>query len=147
MTKNQTFADFSESLTHLNNTFKSFIRQRLKAHQIDITTEMLLVLRFLWTKNGVNQQEIADAIQKDKASLTYLIDNLTHRNLLQRQGDPTDRRNKLIVLTSDGQKLKKIIEPWIEEIYSGAVKDVKKEELETAISVFKSISKNVKHLE
>ena len=94
-------------------------------------------------KDAVKQQEIADSIHKDKTSLTYLIDNLTRRGLLERKEDSTDRRNKIIVLTEKGKQLQTLIEPWIEELFDSAVVHVSKEELETAIRVFRAVNKGL----
>lgn len=73
--------------------------QKVKEYKLDVTMEMLEVLYVLWNKDNVNQQEIVDKTNRNKASLTSLIDNLTNRGLVERKPDPTDRRNNLIVLT------------------------------------------------
>ena len=143
MTRKELFSDFTESLGQLTASYKTNIRKRFKEHNIDLTTEMLQVLRFLWMKDAVKQQEIADSIHKDKTSLTYLIDNLTRRGLLERKEDSTDRRNKIIVLTEKGKQLQTLIEPWIEELFDSAVVHVSKEELETAIRVFRAVNKGL----
>ena len=43
---------------------------------IDITPEQWTVLYYLWSKDGVTQQELCNATFKDKPSMTRLIDNL-----------------------------------------------------------------------
>ncbi len=66
---------------------KLFMRGKFREHNIDLTFEMLQVLMHLWEREGVNQQELADLLLKDKASLTYLIDNLSKRKLVRRTAD------------------------------------------------------------
>ena len=63
---------------------------------IDITTEQWTVLSCLWNKDKIIQQEICDLTQKDKPSVTRLIDNLEKKNLVRRVLDSSDRRNNLI---------------------------------------------------
>lgn len=140
--KNEYVAAFRHGMVKVNLAFKSFMRNKFKENNIDITFEMLQVLRFLWKKDGVNQQEIADTIIKDKSSLTYLIDNLARRELVQRTEDSHDRRNKIITLTEQGHQLKDVINPWLEEMYQVAAKDVPYELLESAISLFENIHQN-----
>ncbi|WP_242917995.1 MarR family winged helix-turn-helix transcriptional regulator [Pontibacter liquoris] len=118
------------------------MRQKFKAYDVNITFEMLEVLRFLWKKDGINQQEIADAILKDKASLTYLLDNLVRRKLVQRTEDSRDRRNKIITLTKEGQQMKDLILPWITEMYEIAGREIPNELIGSGLLLFESIYRN-----
>lgn len=126
---------FIHLMSKVNSALRTFMRHKFKTHCIDITFEMLQVLRFLWEKDGVNQQEIADAIIKDKASLTYLIDNLVRRKLVKRTPDHQDRRNKIIVLTAGGHQLGQQIIPWLNEMYQIASKGIDSALLQSGISL------------
>lgn len=141
-TQNKNIVDFLHQFSKVTGVMKSFMRQKFKEHNVNITFEMLQVLRFLWDKDGVNQQEIADAILKDKASLTYLIDNLVRRKLVQRREDSHDRRNKIITLTTLGQEMKNKIEPSIEEMYRLASKDIPEGLLDNGLTLFNIIYQN-----
>ncbi|MDR6197708.1 MarR family transcriptional regulator [Siphonobacter sp. SORGH_AS_0500] len=125
--------------------FRQFIQYKLKIAKLDLTFEMLQVLSYLSDKEGVNQQEIANATVKDKASLTYLIDNLTGRELVYRQEDGQDRRNKLIFLTPKAKELLEVtLIPYIEEMYSRLIDNVSNEELKTVIEVINKMTANLK---
>jgi DNA-binding MarR family transcriptional regulator len=141
--KNETFALFTSTMVKAQNELKAFMRNKLKGHNIDLTFEMLQVLIHLWEKQGVNQQELANLLHKDKASMTYLIDNLSKRKLLRRSEDSADRRNKLITLTPAGLALKSLILPWIDELYTVAGKNVTKETLQNGISLFETMYSNL----
>ncbi|MBP1650307.1 MAG: transcriptional regulator, MarR family [Bacteroidetes bacterium] len=143
MTKNQTFSDFTDSLGILKGAFKARIRASFKEHNIPLTTEMLQVMRVLWKKDGVKQQEIADAIFKDKVSIVYLLDNMTKRGLLERREDIADRRNKIIVLTAEGKKMRSIVEPLLNELMADAVRNVSKDDLTKATGIFQTIIKTL----
>lgn len=133
----------ARTIIRVNLAFRQFIQARFKAHNIDLTFEMLQVLACLWQQDGINQQEIADLTVKDKASMTYLIDNLSRRHLVYRQEDGSDRRNKLIYLTEEGKKLKEIIQPWVQEMYVIAGKNMTIEGLNQMISQLETIRINV----
>jgi DNA-binding MarR family transcriptional regulator len=145
-TKNGAFSDFTKAMSMAQSELKSFLRTKFKEHNIDLTFEMLQVLIHLWNKEGVNQQELANLIGKDKASLTYLIDNLAKRDLVQRTEDGDDRRNKIITLKPEGARLKDIIRPWIDEMYTVAGQDVPIELLENGINLFNKIYHNLNKL-
>lgn len=142
--KQNTFTEFSSTVVRTQMAFKYFIRKKFKEHGLDLSFEMLEVLKCLWEREGLKQQEIADYVLKDKASLTLLIDNLTRRNLVKRTEDPNDRRNKLVSLTPEGAALRHTIEPWINEMYQVAGKDVPENLLKEGILLFDRIYLNLK---
>jgi DNA-binding MarR family transcriptional regulator len=141
--KNQEFVEFISGVSKTILSLKTFLRNKIKSSNLDLTFEMLQVLKCLWDKEYTNQQEIANITLKDKASLTYLIDNLSKRNLVVRTEDKSDRRNKLISLTKEGIALKKVIEPWLDEMYSQAGKDISSELLSGGTALFKKINTNL----
>lgn len=147
MTQHESVAAFIHQMTKVNQTLRAFMRRKFKESGINITFEMLQVLRFLWEKNGVNQQEIADTIMKDKASLTYLIDNLVRRKLVRRTTDNRDRRNKIIILTEEGLELKGLINPWIKEMYRKAAGGLDPGSLAEGISLLHRVQQNFRQEE
>lgn len=141
--KNDIFALYTSTMFKVQHEFRAFIRNKFKEQNIDLTFEMLQVLIHLWKKEGINQQELANLLHKDKASMTYLIDNLSKRNLVQRSEDRIDRRNKLITLTPQGLALKNVVRPWIAELYTVAGKNIPEETLQNGIVLFEKIYNNL----
>lgn len=135
-------AKFTKEITLVNLAFKQFLQGKLREHNIDLTFEMMQVLYHLWNRDGINQQEIAMATAKDKASITYVLDNLVKRALVYRQ-EGADRRNKLIFLTTEGKNMKKKVQPWIKALNNTAKNDVAPEQLEELIGVMSKIRKNL----
>ena len=86
-------------------TFRQTIQRILKSNNVDMTFEMLQVMHCLWKEQGVSQQSLAEKTAKDKACLTNLINNLEKKGWVIRQEDCNDRRNKLIYLTPEGEKV------------------------------------------
>ena len=136
--------DFTKLINTVHITFRQFFQQKFKEHNLDLTIEMVQVLRQLWEKDGINQQEIADAVEKDKTSLTYLIDNLSRRNLVERKEDPDDRRNKIIYLTEEGHKLRERLLVFVNEMFELVGKDIPEKEIQDVNKILEKIVKNVK---
>lgn len=109
-----------QSLIKVQSSFRQSIQRNLKKHGVDLTFEMLQTMVFLWRQDGINQQEIATQIFKDKASMTYLINHLETKGLVRRQEDPTDRRNNQIYLTESGKEYGIRVKPILDEIYKTA---------------------------
>lgn len=122
---------------------KQFIQRKVREHGIDLTYEMLQVLTVLWRKGEMNQQDIADNIQKNKASLTSLLDNLAKRGLVQRSEDPTDRRNKIISVTPLGMEYKERFQPVFDEFYETLSKDLSKAKLREAAVLLDQVYRNL----
>ena len=59
----------------------------------------------LWQKDGVNQQELACLLGRNRASVTRMVDLLEKDSFLSRSPDMEDRRVNLIFLTKKGREL------------------------------------------
>lgn len=128
-----------QSLVKVYTSFRLLIQQNMGIIDEDITLEMLHVLIALWRKDGINQQELADRIFKDKSSLSYLLTNLEKRNLIERLTDPLDRRNKLIKLTTKGFDLKAKYAPFIDGILDDLVLKMSPDEVKEYIDQLVSL--------
>lgn len=135
--------DLIDSILNVRLGMKQFIQRKVRDHGIDLTYEMLQVLTVLWRKGKMNQQDIADNIQKNKASLTSLLDNLEKRGLVMRSEDPSDRRNKIISLTPLGLQYRVQFQPIFNEFYETLSKDVSKEKLREIGMLLNQIYKNL----
>jgi DNA-binding MarR family transcriptional regulator len=136
--------ELGRAVIEMRSRSRQFIQSRIKENKLNITYEMLEILICLWEKDGINQQEIADKIIKEKASMTYLIDNLAKRKLVQRQEDVKDRRNKLIYLTTEGKGLQEELLPWAVEMYAGASQTLTAEAIVAATQLIRELTKNIK---
>ncbi len=98
---------FEMSLPYVINRLYWILHHRINkifsASAINISMDQFFVLIFLWQKDGKNQQELAELTQKDKASISRIIDLLEKKQLLKRLPDPGDRRNKLVFLSEKGK--------------------------------------------
>ena len=113
-----------DSIIALRTSLKQYYIQKIKEQQLDITYEMLQVLAALWKNEQMNQQDIAIAIQKNKASVTPLIDNLCKRDLVRRVSDPNDRRNNLIELTVKGDEYRTLLDPVQQDLYRVILQEI-----------------------
>ncbi|TWW01594.1 MarR family winged helix-turn-helix transcriptional regulator [Chitinophaga pinensis] len=109
-----------EVVSNLRDAMRHFVQRRLREQNIDLTFEMLQVINTLSEKGEINQQEIANLLNKDKTSITYLLDNLSKRGLVRRVEDPADRRNKIIHMTDAGRKITDLLTPIVEELHEKA---------------------------
>lgn len=141
--KNTKFTEFIQISVQTQQEYKTYLRRRLKEVDIDLSFETFQVLMILWEEDGVNQQVLADCLHKDKATLTYLLDNLCKKGFVRRKEDPTDRRNKLIFLTKKGIEIEDRVLPMMKNLLETASKDISAEELNAALDLFKKVHMNL----
>lgn len=86
----------------------------------DATWQPLLHLHLLG--DGVRQKDLAASIGIEGPSLVRLLDTLVIKGLIQRSEDGTDRRAKLLRLTTEGQllvaRIQEIAKPLQNELLS-----------------------------
>lgn len=142
--KTEITRQFVHLMFDLRDQLRQFMQKKFKENNIDLTYEMHQIMASLWRKDGIKQQELADRTLKDKASMTFLIDNLSKRELVKRMEDPSDRRNKLIYLTPKGKQMGKKVEPWVTELFTTAGKGFDVSTLRSFIAAVEKMRDNVK---
>lgn len=115
-------------------TFRQAVQKELKRNNVDMTFEMLQIMHSLWTRQGVSQQYLAKKTAKDKACLTNLINNLEKKGWVIRKEDPSDRRNRLICLTPEGEEISNQIKPLINNIYAQVSEKISARQLQSCIN-------------
>ena len=93
------------------------MQKLLRESNAGITFEMLQIMSCLWSEQGISQQTLAERTAKDKACLTNLMSNLERKGYVCRKEDPSDRRNKLVYLTEEGEKFHEWIAPLLADYY------------------------------
>lgn len=109
----------------------------------NVTSEQWTILASLWKKNGQTQQELANIANKNKASITHLIDNMEKRNLVYRQADEGDRRNNFIFLTEEGERLQASLGKIVKKTMKEVTRGIEKKDLKVSRKVLKKIIDNL----
>jgi DNA-binding MarR family transcriptional regulator len=85
--------------------YRRLCQQNLDQVVENLTVDQALTLIVLNKHPGLSQQQIAELVFKDKASLTRIIELLVQKGLLSRALHATDRRKFDLHLTVPGQEL------------------------------------------
>ncbi|MBI5583806.1 MAG: MarR family transcriptional regulator [Deltaproteobacteria bacterium] len=85
-----------------NQTGIKFLNQKILS--LGVTPVQAMVLTFLAEEDRITAGELGKKIELDSATLTGLLDRLEAARLIERQGNPDDRRSIKIHLTSQGRK-------------------------------------------
>ena len=129
----------------LNSRIKKCFFDKLQENGINITPEQFLVLDILWEKQSLSQQNIADIIQKDKNSVTKIIDSLEKKQLVRRVMDKKDRRINKIELTDEAISLEKVTTDVAIKFMNDAIKGIDNKDLDCFVNVMRQIKDNLEN--
>ena len=82
-------------------------KQRLfaMAQEFDLAPQQMIALRMLGA-GPRKMSELAQALFCDNSNVTGIVDRLEERGLVRREAAEGDRRVKLLVLTTDGERMR-----------------------------------------
>ena len=80
-----------------------------------ITLDQWRVLTQLSTSEGRSMREIGEYVVLPAPTLTKVVDRLVAANVVHRRHDPADRRRVLVLLTPQGNELRRRLEEITEE--------------------------------
>jgi MarR family transcriptional regulator, organic hydroperoxide resistance regulator len=89
------------------------MQARLEAHFTELASQYKLsavqakVLLVLPSETPMTMRSIAGALQYDASNLTGVVDRLEEAGAVRRQPHPSDRRAKGVVLTAEGQRMRR----------------------------------------
>jgi MarR family transcriptional regulator, 2-MHQ and catechol-resistance regulon repressor len=128
----------------LMQTSKS-IQERIRIEMIKnkISITEFSVLEVLYLKGKQTIQQIGHSILISSGSMTYVIDKLEEKGLLNRNACPDDRRAIHVTLTDKGMDMMDKIIPKHQELIDSMFGFLNNDETETIVRLLKKVSKKV----
>lgn len=123
-------------------SYRVFAQKRLREHGYNITIDQWLILKVLMENPGIMQQEVAELVFKDNASITRIIDLLVKSNYLKRTVNLKDKRKSNLKVTRAGEKTIMEVEKIVLENREIALKGISAEDMEVAYRVLNQIIEN-----
>jgi len=133
-------------LNHVHFLFKQYISRKFLSRGFDLTPEQFLVMDTLWDEGVLSQQQISQYIQKDKNSVTKLIDGLEKRGLVLRAPAGDDRRINNIVLTESAKHIQQEVVDLALKSVDQICEGIPTDDMQVFISVLKRMAKNMNQL-
>ncbi|MCB0642177.1 MAG: winged helix-turn-helix transcriptional regulator [Phaeodactylibacter sp.] len=129
----KTIHDPHESLIFLTNRVGRLLATNVRRAMHDPDAQKLVphlgLLVDLWMHDGVRQQDLAVSVIKDKGAIARSLDHLEKENLVIRQPDAHDKRNKRIFLTPKGKGLREEFMPVSWQVQNEAQEGISEDEL------------------
>lgn len=118
-------------------TLTNFIKADIS--NSDFNLNEFAVLEVIYHKGSISVNEISQKVLVANSSLTYILDKLVKKSLIQRTQDNKDKRVTYISLTNKGEKLAKDIFPPHYEHLMEVFNVLSAEEKLTASRILKKI--------
>jgi MarR family 2-MHQ and catechol resistance regulon transcriptional repressor len=124
-------------LARAHNAIYSHVQQDVAEH--DLTVAEFGVLEALYHKGPMLLGEVQRRILVSSGGITYLVDRLTQKGLVERRECTEDRRARYAALTPAGEELIRDIFPGHAERLREALSGLSTEEKEQAIELVKTL--------
>jgi MarR family transcriptional regulator, 2-MHQ and catechol-resistance regulon repressor len=99
------------------------------------------ILEALYHKGRLTVREVSEAVLINTGSITYVIDKLEKKGLLERSNCKEDRRVVYIQITDEGKKLMDTIFPAHQHVIEELFEGISEEEKEIVVKVLKRVGK------
>jgi MarR family transcriptional regulator for hemolysin len=111
--------------------YRKFAQNQILKNGYDITIDQWLVLKTLQENKHLSQNQIAELVFKDFASITRIIELLVQKQYVFRKINITDRRKFELEITKKGNKIIEEIYPIVIENRKQALAGLKGTEINT----------------
>lgn len=122
---------------------KQFLAAKLRQMDVPLTPEQFMLIDLLWNHGEMSQQHLADQMQKDKNSVTKLVDAIERKGFVVRQQNLNDRRSNTLVLTEKANQLKPGAKQKGISILDHILEGIDEEELRAFLTTLRKLNNNM----
>lgn len=123
-------------------SYRRYGQKKLRENGHKITIDQWLIIKHIMENPSISQNEIAEKVFKDNASVTRIIELLFKAKYIKRNVNKTDRRKSNLVLTEEGKNLVKEVYPVVLDYRSIALKGINKQDIDVTNKVLLAIIAN-----
>lgn len=133
---------FFYNLEKTVKTYRQFFQSQLRKNGFDITLDQWLMLHTILEYPEASQNEIAERVFKDKASVTRIIELLVQNGYLTREIHPTNRRKFQLDITDKGKQTIEVLKDLVVQFRSTALAGIPVEKIEETQALLNTIVNN-----
>jgi MarR family transcriptional regulator for hemolysin len=123
-------------------SYRQFAQRELKNAGLSITVDQWLTLNYLNENPQITQKDLAEAIFKDTASITRIIDLLVTAKYIKRNINKEDKRKSNLSITTLGLEIIDKASPIVNNYRNQALKGIGIAKEDHVKMVMKTIIKN-----
>lgn len=123
-------------------TYRNYAQKRLRENGFTITIDQWLVIKAIMENPDITQQDLAEKVFKDNASVTRIIALLVKSGYLERDLNPDDRRKTVLDVTREGRDVIAQVQTLVMQNRQVALNGIAQDELEILNKALKIITTN-----
>ena len=118
------------------------LRRALQVEGYDITPEQLSVLARIRDREGINQNQLAEKVFKDRHNITRILNLLEKKGHVERRPDESDNRAYRLYLSENGRATLKKAAPVYIKHWKKQLEGLSAEDIEALRKILRHISNN-----
>lgn len=122
----------------------AFIRAKLEQQGLSLSKEQFIVLHHLEEEDKA-QSMLAMITERDKSSLTRLVQSLEKKGLVKRKVCPNDSRVNRVSITEKGRAILEQTKPIFKEVFKVLEAGISEEEKAIVDRVLQKLRENANH--
>ena len=126
------------------SSVQAHLQESVTRHELTLTE--FAILEVLYHKGPLLLGEVQRRILVSSGGVTYLVDRLTQKGLVERRDCPQDRRARYAALTPAGEALIERIFPEHAACIENAMRGLSTEQQRTAIDLLRSLGRTAESL-
>jgi DNA-binding MarR family transcriptional regulator len=123
--------DITSTIVTLARLIRTEADKRARHH--GMTRAQWIILISLERQPGLVQKELAELLEVEPITVARLVDRLEARGMVERRGDPSDRRCWRLHLTDASRPLMSEIDLQLNDLAGIAMEGIETEELQTLL--------------
>ena len=136
-----------ESVFQLVHMLKRHMHEHIEQLNLSITPMHLRVLKIINKKQTCTAIDIAQFMNRDKAQVTRLLNELIKQTLIEKVPNPEDKRSQRLLVTSDGLEILAQLATIDTKMNERMMKGISQKELEEFERITGLMTNNLQHSE
>lgn len=137
------YSSYSFLLDKTSRRVKQYAKKRFQQLGFGITVDQWIILKNLYTYQGLSQSSLAKRTFKGMPTLTNMIDLLCKKGLVIRENDSEDRRKSRVSLTEAGRLKVEELQPQMAQIRKKAWENLSPDDFQQFKTVLETIYRNL----
>ncbi|ADL03774.1 transcriptional regulator, MarR family [[Clostridium] saccharolyticum WM1] len=117
------------------------LEKRLNYH--NITRSQWIALYYIKNNNMITQKQLSDKMSLKEPSVVRLVDKMEILGWVNRVNNESDKRTKLLTLTSNGQKIETEMQAIAEKFKSDVLNGLSQQDLDNFKSTLSKMLENI----
>jgi DNA-binding MarR family transcriptional regulator len=135
--------DIISLISKVRESANSFIENEMSNWGVEgLATSHGDILFSLLKNEKQTMKELAEKIDKDKSTVTALVDKLIKQGYALKTRDTEDNRVVFVTLTEKGKELKPMFDAISQKLFSTVYKDISESEKEELLKILTKIKNN-----